>query len=164
MDGRGGRWVIGALAVVLVALLVAAGMLATSRGSVDEDLTTAQHDVAEAARIEALAFLTVDHADMAPLIDAVLAGATGDFKEQYGSQRAMLTSAARRTEATSTGEVVSLGVGHVDDSSADVLVAANSTVRNTSTGGEPQVRYYRLRLVLVREGDRWLTSTLEFVR
>lgn len=164
MDARGGRWVIGALAVVLVALLAAAGLLVTSRASVDDGLTTAQRDVAEAARTEALAFLTVDHDDMDPLIDAVLAGATGDFKEQYESQRAMLTSEAERTEATSTGEVVSLGVGSVDDTSADVVVAANSTVTNTSTGSEPQVRYYRLRLDLVREGDRWLTSNLEFVR
>lgn len=164
MDARGGRWVIGALAVVLVALLAAAGLLVTSRASVDDGLTTAQRNVAEAARTEALAFLTVDHDDMDPLIDAVLAGATGDFKEQYESQRAMLTSEAERTEATSTGEVVSLGVGSVDDTSADVVVAANSTVTNTSTGSEPQVRYYRLRLVLVREGDRWLTSNLEFVR
>ncbi len=155
---------IGALAVVLAALLVAVGVLATSRESVDDDLTTAQREVAEAARTEAVAFLTVDHDDMQPLIAAVLAGATGDFKQQYESQRETLTSEAERTEATSTGEVVSLGVGYVDDTSADVVVAANSTVSNTGTGGEAQVRYYRLRLVLVRDGDRWLTSNLEFVR
>ncbi|MCW2739405.1 MAG: hypothetical protein JWN97_4049 [Nocardioides sp.] len=155
---------IGALSVALVALLVAIGVLATSRDSADDDLTTAQREVAEAARAEALAFLTVDHTDMDPLVDAVLAGATGDFAEQYESQRDMLTSEAIRTKATSTGEVVSLGVGDVDDGSATVLVAANSTVTNTSTDSEGQVRYYRLRLVLVREGDRWLTSTLEFVR
>ena len=29
---------------------------------------------------------------------------------------------------------------------------------------EPQVRYYRLELGLVREDGRWLTSTLRFVR
>lgn len=164
MDARGGRWVIGALSVVLIALLVAVGMTATSRGAVDEDLTGAQREVAEAASTEAVAFLTVDHDDMQPLIDAVLAGATGNFKKQYAAQRAMLASETERTEATSTGEVVSLGVAHVDDTSADVLVAANSTVRNTGTGGEAQVRYYRLRLVLVRRGDRWLTSKLEFAR
>ena len=152
------------LAVALVALLVAIGLVVTSRDSVDDDLTSAQREVAEAARVEALAFLTVDHADMDPLIDAVLAGATGDFAEQYESQRDTLTSEAIRTEATSTGEVVALGVGDLDDDSATVLVAANSTVTNTSTGSEGQVRYYRLRLDLVREGERWLTSNVQFVR
>ena len=152
------------LAVALVALLVAIGLVVTSRDAVDDDLTSAQREVAEAARVEALAFLTVDHTDMDPLIDAVLAGATGDFAEQYESQRDTLTSEAIRTEATSTGEVVALGVGDLDDDSATVLVAANSTVTNTSTGSKGQVRYYRLRLDLVREGERWLTSNVQFVR
>lgn len=164
MGERGGRWVIGALAVVLVALLVAIGVVATSRSAVDDDLTDAQREVATAARTEALAFLTVDHTDMDPLIDAVLAGATGDFKQQYESQRDRLTSEAIRTEATSTAEVVALGVGDMDDDSATVLVAANSTVTSSITGSDGQVRYYRIRLDLVREGERWLTSNIEFVR
>ncbi len=164
MGVRGGTWLAGALAVVLVVEVVAIGLLATSRGSVDEALTARQQEVAAAARAEALAFLTVDHEDMDPLIDAVLDGATGDFAEQYASQRETLEREARRTRATSTAEVVALGVGDQDERSATVLVAANSTVTNTSTGSEGQVRYYRLRLDLVREGDRWLTSNVQFVR
>jgi Mce-associated membrane protein len=158
------RWVIGGLSVVLAGLLVAIGLQVASRESVDEDLTAAQQEVAQAARTEALAFLTVDHEDMGPLIDAVLDGATGAFAEQYESQRDRLTSEAVRTEATSTGEVVALGVGDLEDDSATVLIAANSTVTNTSTGDEGQVRYYRLRLDLVRQDDRWLTSNVQFVR
>ena len=154
----------GGLAVVLVALLVAIGLVVTRQDDVDADLTAAQQDVAAAARREALAFLTVDHRDMDPLIDAVLDGATDGFAKQYASQRGTLTSEAVRTEATSTPEVVALGVGDQDEESATVLVAANSTVTNASTGAEGQVRYYRLRLQLVREGGRWLTSDLRFVR
>jgi Mce-associated membrane protein len=160
----GGRWAVGGLAVLLVLLLVAIGLTATSRGSVDEALTARQQEVAAAARAEALAFLTVDHEDMDPLIDAVLAGATGAFADQYESQRETLTREAVRTRATSAAEVVALGVGDQDEDTATVLVAANSTVTNTSTGGEGQVRYYRLRLELVREDGRWLTSNLQFVR
>ena len=164
MGERAGRWVAGGLAVVLVALLVAIGLAVTRQDDVDAGLTAAQQDVAGAARREALAFLTVDHRDMDPLIDAVLDGATGGFAKQYASQRETLTSEAVRTEATSTPEVVALGVGDQDDDEATVLVAANSTVTNAGTGGEGQVRYYRLRLRLVREDDRWLTSDLQFVR
>lgn len=164
MGERAGRWVAGGLAVVLLALLVATGLVLAGRDEVDEGLTTAQHDVAAAARTEALAFLTVDHRDMDPLVDAVLDGATGDFAEQYAAQRETLTSEAVRTEATSTPEVVALGVGDQDDDSATVLVAANSTVTNAGTGSDGQVRYYRLRLELVREDGRWLTSDLRFVR
>jgi Mce-associated membrane protein len=161
---RAGRWAVVGLSLALAALLVAIGLVATSQDQVDEDLTASQRDVAEAARTEALAFLRVDHTDMDPLIDAVLAGATGDFAEQYESQRDTLASEAVRTRATSTGEVVALGVGDLDDDSATVLIAANSTVSNRSTGRKGQVRYYRLRLDLVREGERWLTSNVQFVR
>lgn len=163
MDARG-RWLVGGLAVVLVALLVALALVVTSRDGGDEELSAAQREVARAARTEAVAFLTVDHEDMDPLVDAVLAGATGDFAEQYAAQRDMLVSEAVRTEATSTGEVVALGVGDLDEDSATVLVAANSTVTNTRTGPDGQVRYYRLRLDLVREDGRWLTSGVRFVR
>ena len=164
MGERAVRWVAGGLAVVLVVLLVAIGLVVTRQDDVDAGLTAAQQDVAGAARREALAFLTVDHRDMDPLIDAVLDGATGGFAKQYASQRETLTSEAVRTEATSTPEVVALGVGDQDEESATVLVAANSTVTNAGTGADGQVRYYRLRLRLVREGDRWLTSDLQFVR
>jgi Mce-associated membrane protein len=156
--------VVVGLSLVLVALLVGIGVVVTSQDPVDDDLTAAQREVAAAARAEALAFLTVDHTDMDPLIDAVLDGATGDFAEQYESQRDTLTAEAIRTKATSTAEVVALGVGDLDDDSGTVLVAANSTVTNTSTGDTGQVRYYRLRLDLVREGERWLTSNVQFVR
>lgn len=154
----------GGLVVVLLALLAGTALVLTGREEVDEERTAAQREVAGAARAQALAFLTVDHRDMDPLIDAVLDGATGDFAEQYASQRETLTREAVRTEATSTPEVVSLGVGDQDDDTATVLVAANSTVTNTGTGAEGQVRYYRLRLELVREHGRWLTDDLRFVR
>jgi Mce-associated membrane protein len=161
---RTGRWAVGALAVVLVGLLVAIGLVVSGQDAEDGGLTADHQDVAGAARAEALAFLTVDHRDMDPLVDAVLDGATGDFAEQYAAQRETLTDEAVRTEATSSPEVVAIGVGDQDQDSATVLVAANSTVTNSDTGGEGQVRYYRLRMRLVREGDRWLTSDLEFVR
>lgn len=164
MSARGLGFLTWGLGVLLVALVAAILVLVRSAPAVDEELTADQREVAAAARTEALAFLTVDHRNMDPLVDAVLAGATGDFKEQYADQRARLVKEAKRTEAMSTGEIVALGVGDMDADSATVLVAANSDVSNNRTGDEPQTRYYRLRLDLVREGDRWLTSNVQFVR
>lgn len=163
MGARGWRALAAALAVVLVALVV--GIVVVLRGSagVDDELTAEQHEVAAAARTEALAFLRVDHRDMERLVAAVLDGATGDFAEQYDAQRERLVSEAVRTRASSTGEVVSLGVAGLADDAATVVVAANSTVSNSSTE-QPQTRYYRLRLRLERVDGRWLTSSLEFVR
>lgn len=164
MSARGLGLVMWGLVVLLVALVATTVVVVRSGGAVDDELTETQRDVAAAARSEALAFLTVDHRTMDPLIDAVLTGATGDFKRQYAAQRKRLVDEAVRTEAVSTGEIVALGVGDLDADSATVLVAANSDVSNTRTGSDPQTRYYRLRLDLVRVGDRWLTSSVEFVR
>lgn len=164
MSARGPGILTWGLGVLLAALLAAIVVVVGSAPAVDEDLTADQREVAAAARTEALAFLTVDHRDMDPLIDAVLAGATGDFKEQYAAQRARLVRQAKRTDAVSTAEIVALGVGDLDEDSATVLVAANSDVSNIRTGLEAQTRYFRLRLDLVRADDRWLTSNVEFVR
>lgn len=163
MGARGWRALAVALAVVLVALVVGIVVVVRGAGGVDHELTAEQHEVAAAARTEALAFLRVDHRDMEPLVAAVLDGATGDFAEQYDAQRERLVSEAVRTRASSTGEVVSLGVADLTDDAATVVVAANSTVSNSSTE-QPQTRYYRLRLRLERVDGRWLTSSLEFVR
>jgi len=163
VGGRGTIWSIGALSVVLAGLLVGIVVLLGSGESADEGLTAAQHEVAGAARAEALAFLTVDHRTMDVVVERVLDGATGEFKDQYESQSRRLTREATRTRATSAGEVVALGVSQLGDESATVLVAANSTVTNTRTE-EPQVRYYRLELGLVRKDGRWLTRSLRFVR
>lgn len=164
MSARGLGVLTWGLGVLLLALVAAIVVVVGSGPVVDEKLTADQREVAAAARTEALAFLTVDHRDMDPLIDAVLAGATGDFRDQYAAQRARLVRQAKRTDAVSTAEIVALGVGDLDEDSATVLVAANSDVSNTRTGPQAQTRYFRLRLDLVREGERWLTSNVQFVR
>lgn len=169
-------WAIRVLAGLLaVALLAVAGTTllvddgadrlrsAVAPGSADDDLTERHQQVAAAAEELTLAFLRVDHRDMDPLMDAVLDGATGDFKQQYADKRETLAEEAARNKSVSTGEVVALGVGDLDDDSAQVFVAANSLVSNTSTNGTEQPRYYRLQLDLVREGDRWLTTNVQFV-
>ena len=44
-----------------------------------------------------------------------------------------------------------------------MFVAADSRCTNKTTKGKAQPRYYRLKLTMVREGDKWLTSDLQFV-
>lgn len=150
------------LGMVLAALLVAIGITVVS--GQEPDLAEAHREVAAAAEREALAFLDVDYRDMEPRVDAVLGGATGEFAEQYAARRDELVGEARENRSISVPEVVAVGIGALDENSAQVLVAADSLVSNRSTGDERQPHYYRLRLDLVREGDRWLTSGLEVVR
>ncbi len=87
----------------------------------------------------------------------------GPFKTQYDGARANLKSSAQTAEAVSTGKVLSAGVGDIDDTNAVVFVAADSQVSNKSTKGKAEPRYYRLKLSMVRQGGKWLTSDLQFV-
>lgn len=158
--------VLGVLALILLAttvLFITKGASATPGDSRAETLSRAHKQVSKAARDQTLAFLTVDYKEMDPLIDKVLAGATGTFKEQYERAKVNLKASAQDSQATSTGKVLAVGVGDIDDTDAVVFVAADSEVSNTSTKGKPQQRYYRLKLTMIRKGDTWLTSNLQFV-
>lgn len=172
----GGQRVVLGLGALLVVLLLAIGVTTLVRddGADDltraaapwlagDDLTDAHREVAAAAEKETLAFLEVDYRDMEPLMQAVLDGATGDFAKQYAERQELLVEQAEKNKSVSSGKVVALGVGELDDDSALVYVAADSQVQNVNTGGTAQPRYYRLQLDLVREGDRWLTSNVQFV-
>lgn len=180
--GRGRRpwWGIASLvlSVLLLGLVAAIGitvarsdegraaldLAATDWGAPEtNDLTRAHQDVARAAEAETTAFLTVDYRNMDPLVDAVLAGATGEFHQQYSSRREQLVQAARQNKSVSTGHVVALGVGDMDEDSALVYVAANSEVENVSTQGTRQPRYYRLQLDMTLVDGAWLASSVKFV-
>src|SRR5690606_32155724 len=116
------------LAVAGTALLASDGAerlrSAVSPNGSSSELAERHREVAEAAEELTLAFLRVDHRDMDPLMDAVLDGATGEFKQQYADKRETLVEEAARNESVSTGEVVALGVGDLDEDSAQVFVAA----------------------------------------
>lgn len=160
-------------AVPNTALLVLAAVLgllsvffATRAEPTTEDAAaySARHTaVDEAARREALAFLTLDHRRMDRAVERVLDGATGDFAREYARGRADLVASSRRSQAVSKGRVLHVGIDDGGSDRAVALVAADARVANRSTDGRAQRRFFRLRLTLVRQDDRWLTSGLEFV-
>lgn len=164
-------WRLANIVLIVLALALAAtstllfvrGAGATSGDSRAETLSRQYRAVTRAARAETLAFLTVDYKNMDPLIAKVLAGAAGDFKQQYDRTKVTLKASAQQSQARSTGKVLSVGISDIDDTDAVVFVAADSQVSNKSTRGKSQPRYYRLKLTMVRKDGRWLTSNLQFV-
>ena len=154
------------LALVLVAtsvLLFKEGASATPGDSKAETLSRQYDEVTEAARAQTLAFLTVDYKDMDPLIDKVLAGATGTFKEQYQRAAPTLKATAQQGQSVATGKVREVGIGDIDGDAAVVFVAADGSVTNKDTKGKAQPRSYQFKLTMAREGDKWLTSDLKIL-
>jgi Mce-associated membrane protein len=154
-------WVVALLGVVVVALVVG-GALLFPRWQDARAEQAGYDEVLRAATAEVIAFTTLDYRDIDPAIDRVLSGATGDFKKQFEGSRKQLVALSKQNKSVSKGQVLRAGVVSMDADSARVIVVADSSVTNVNAP-EAQPRHYRLQLDLVKQGDRWLTSGLEFV-
>lgn len=150
-----------ALGVVLLALVVT-GVVLAPRWAHARETEDRYDEVLAAARAEALAFTTLDHRTVEEDTERVLAGATGAFARQFRASLDQVTELATQNESVSKGEVLSAGVVSADDDSARVVVVADSTVSNVNTPS-PQPRHYRIQMDLVRQGEQWLVSDLQFV-
>ncbi|RJQ79686.1 hypothetical protein D5S17_09610 [Pseudonocardiaceae bacterium YIM PH 21723] len=95
-------------------------------------------------------------------VDRLLNAATGEFRDQFGAQAALFQKVLEQAKVSSQGEVREVGVVSLDEDNAVTLAAVTATVHNVDApGGE--LRQYRMRVHLHRDGDRWLISDLEFV-
>ena len=119
--------------------------------------------VLAAARHEVEAFINIDYRNAQDSIDAVAAGATGDFRKQYDSSTGGVVKLLQREQSVMDGQVLWAGVVDIDSDSATVLAATTGTVSNKATSNQPVARLFRLKLDLTKVGDRWLTDNLEFV-
>ncbi len=154
------------LALLLACGCVFGGVLAVQQHRADDRAAAEQErygDVLAAARTEVEAFINIDYRNAQDSIDAVAAGATGDFRKQYDSSTAGVVKVLQREQSVMDGEVLWAGVVDVDSDSATVLAATTGTVANRSTKNQKVARLFRLELDLQKVGDRWLTSNLEFV-
>ncbi len=148
------------LALVVVLVLVLTGVLGSKkavRAGLEYDAVT------KAAGAETMAFMTVDYRTMDKLMAKVLAGSTGQFKQEYQHSSVQLKSAVSAEQSISTGKVLSVGISTLDKDSAVVFVAADSQVQNKSTKGAKQPRYYRLQMDMSKVKGRWLVNKLQFV-
>lgn len=154
------RW---AVAVVLAALLLAslAGQRAYAWKSID-DQNEARLEAVAAATTEVVGLITISSTTSDDDIATLLRGATAEFRDELQSQADRLRAELKENDVDATGSVVSAALSAFDDDSATVIVAATGTVDNKQTA-TPEPRNYRLRVQLVKKGEGWLVSGLEFV-
>jgi Mce-associated membrane protein len=161
----GVRWATALVAVLLVVALVGGALVLRTRHDRADALIQQERygAVLAAADREATAFVNLRYDRAAQSVGAVAAGATGDFRDHYDSQAALVVQVLRSHRSSMTGRVVWSGVVAVSPDRATVLVATSGTVSNTSTRGHPEPRSFRLRVSLVRDGGHWLASDVRFV-
>lgn len=162
-------WLNAFLGVVVIGLAIGLVLIITNGasgvgGSAKDTKAGLDYDaVTKAASDETLAFMTVDYRDMDKLMAKVVAGATGQFKQEYQRSSVQLKSAVTAEQSISNGKVLSVGISTLDKDSAVVFVAADSQVQNKSTKGKQQPRYYRLQMDLSKVKGQWLVNKLQFV-
>lgn len=179
MNRRGSRalhWVLGlaSLALLTYALtVVALGASAVPGQSAAEKRVAAYNQINRDVDKGVTAFLTVDYKRIDQLTERVKQRATGRFAKDYAANEVNLKAAATQAKAQTTGEVKSIGISEVDESSATVFVAADSLVSNSSTKDVKKTaacphdgkvcRYYRFKLSMAETDGEWKIAQLEFV-
>lgn len=162
---RANRWL--TTLVVVLALAAALGAALSWRAHGDRaDAATRQEQygaVLAAADAEVTAFVNLRYDRAADSVDAVAAGATGDFRAHYARSAAHVIRVLRHSRSVMTGRVVWSGVSAIGPAQATAIVATSGTVSNVRTHGVRRAREFRFRVSLVREGGRWLTSDIGFV-
>jgi Mce-associated membrane protein len=156
-----------ALAITTVISFVAAVVLAGSGGVLWFVRAAHDHQVRDtavtvAARNQVLALLTLNPDSVQSSLDAVLAGATGGWRQQFAGEADRFTQVVHTGQVRAQATISSSAIQKADDQRATVLVSANAMIQNAES---PQgyLGAYRVLLDLEIQGGRWLVSNLEFV-
>jgi Mce-associated membrane protein len=151
-------WVLSVLLVLSLAGVTLAVVALAGQDSRDDT----RAELLRSGRQMVVDFTTYKYDTFQADSQRVLANATGPFKEEFSTTTAQLAATVVSNKATSAGEVLEAGVVSMDGDSAQVIVVADATVTNSALKNG-QRRHYRIKLDMVREGDRWLTAGLDAV-
>lgn len=167
-DGRRGRLRRPApstlLLTVALCLALAGAGVAGHRWYQDRALEQARQHALAAAKQTTVNFVSISASSVDRDLGRIVAGATGEFKEQFARGQDQVRAAVVENKVESQGSVLRAGLLSGDRTTAVALVAVDATVKNTHV---PQGRdsHYRIQVDLARDRDSgaWLVSRLQFV-
>jgi Mce-associated membrane protein len=150
------------LGVLIVGLSATAIVLGLSVGGA-QDAVDRRAKVESAARQEAVNLVNVDYKQAQKASDRILSGATGEFKDQWGSTVSkQFLDVMTKGQAIQTVQTVHAGVVNLDSDSAETIISVSALVVTPQVPKGVQ-RNYRYSMELTRVGDRWLVSKVVLV-
>lgn len=152
-------WILATLLVLAAVAVTATAGRAAWQQQRDEDARAA---ALAAGRQIAVNFVTMSASTFDADTKRVLDEATGTFAKEYASTLAQLKPVVTANKTVSTVERAEAALVSGDEDSAKVIVGVVAPTSNASTP-KPEKKTYRLRLDLVKVGDAWKVSTLDFV-
>ncbi|MFF5234557.1 hypothetical protein [Dactylosporangium sp. NPDC000521] len=151
------------LVVVMCAAVTGAGVFG-SRWYDDRMLDRAHQEALAAAKQTTVNFVSVSAASVDRDLQRIVAGATGDFRDEFTRGQTQVRAAVVENNVESRGTVLRAALVSGDRSTAVVLVAVDATVRNAKSP-EGRASHYRIQVDVAhdRGSGRWLVSRLQFV-
>jgi len=158
-----GRLVLALGGLLLCAALVATGVFGR-QWYADRQLADAHQRALAAARQTTVNFVSISASTVDSDLRRIVAGAGGDFKDEFLRGQDQVRAAVVENKVESHGTVLRAALVSGDLRSAVVLVAIDATVRNVNApDGRPS--HYRIQVEMIRDrsSGNWLVSRLQFV-
>ncbi|MGE2832781.1 tetratricopeptide repeat protein [Mycobacterium sp. SMC-4] len=149
----------GALVTVFVALLVAVGVLGWQLWQ-ERQVTQAAEQARQAATEYAQVLTSIDSEKVDENFDAVLDGATGEFKDMYSQSSSQLRQLLIDNKASARGVVLESAVQSASEDKAVVLLFVDQSVSNTNVP-DPRLDRSRIKMTMEYVDGRWRASKVE---
>jgi Mce-associated membrane protein len=151
------------LVLAVCAAVVVAGVLG-SRWYDGRALDRAHQQALAAAKQTTVDFVSVSAASVDRDLQRIVAGATGDFRDEFTRGQAQVRAAVVENNVDSKGSVLRAALVSGDRDAAVVLVAVDATVSNAKSP-EGRASHYRIQVDMARDrgSGHWLVAKLQFV-
>jgi Mce-associated membrane protein len=153
------RVLVGAVALIFVASLVASGILGWNVWQ-QQQVTRAGEQAQQAAVKYAEILTSIDSNKVDENFNQVLDGATGEFKDMYSQSSMQLRQLLIDNKATAHGVVVESAIQSASKSKVVVLLFVDQSVSNTSVP-DPRIDRSRIKMTMEHVDGLWRTSKVE---
>lgn len=114
-----------------------------------------------AARQGVVSLMSLDFNRAKEDVQRIIDNSTGQFREDFQSQAEEFTNVAESSKVVTEASVTATAVQTMTEDTADVLVAAASTITNAQ-GAKEDPRSWRLIVSMARDGDQIKMAKVEF--
>lgn len=149
----------GAVAAGFVVLLAAVGFLGWQLWQ-ERQITQAGEQARQAATDYAQVLTSIDSDKVDENFDAVLDGATGEFKDMYSQSSSQLRQLLIDNKASAHGVVLESAVQSATKDKAVVLLFVDQSVSNTNVP-DPRIDRSRIKMTMEYVDGRWRASKVE---
>ncbi|GAB2666057.1 hypothetical protein [Nocardia goodfellowii] len=157
---RAGRIAVRSAAVLLLAAAIASSVFLFQRNEHHKNLLAAEADARAAACAYAPVLVNYDAKKLDDYFTAVLAGATGEWRQQFDATSKDLREVLVQGEVVAKSSDVQCAIRTADENSAEAIVVVGQTITSLGTEGKPAPGQLSMVMRLERSGDRWLVNKL----